>query len=268
MNRPVLAYPVNHHWSQILERAVVMAGIAAGPLTLETARFNGDEPEYPGEWPRISRFGDSWSHRATLALDSHLRLSGSLANVKSPEHRPGAGTDQRKANLSARLDRPTEQGHWYALAEWARTSEAGGIFVFHSLLGEVERRSGRHRVYYRLERTDRPEEERTLDPFRSLRPHLENSILGVTRWTVHTAGYGFRAPSPDRRLAVEPLIELATGSVEDRTGGLFHAADLYGKTSLWSATIAIRLSAGMAHAMGHYGVGAATGSEHAGMKMP
>ena len=254
MNRPAIAFPINHHWSQILERAVAMVGITVGPVTLETARFNGDEPEYPGQWPRISgRFGDSWSHRATVAIGPELTVTGSVASVKSPEHRPGAGTDQRKAHVAARFERARGQNRWYGLTEWARTSEAGGFFVFHSVLGETEWASGRHRLYYRFERTDRPEEERTVDPFRSLRPHLENSILGVTRWTVHTAGYGFRLGTLARRVGVEPIAELAAARVADHSGTLFRAVDLYGRTSLWSASIAIRLSAGMHHAMGRYG---------------
>ena len=64
MHRPTLRYPVNHHWSQILERAVVILGARAGPVTAEAGTFNGDEPERPGQWPRIRRrFGDSWSVR-------------------------------------------------------------------------------------------------------------------------------------------------------------------------------------------------------------
>src|SRR6266498_4964828 len=78
MNRPALAFPANHHWSQILERAVAVAGVRAGPVTLEAALFNGDEPERPGQWPRISgRFGDSRSGRATLALGRAVQLEGS-----------------------------------------------------------------------------------------------------------------------------------------------------------------------------------------------
>jgi len=37
MNRPALVYPVNHHWSQILERAVAIAGVRRGAFTLEAA---------------------------------------------------------------------------------------------------------------------------------------------------------------------------------------------------------------------------------------
>jgi hypothetical protein len=102
----------------------------------------------------------------------------------------------------------------YGLVEWARTSEAEGFFVFHSLLAEGAWSTGRHRLQYRFERTERPEEER-IARFRSLRPHLENSILGVTRWTTHRGlqrggggpalgsrkcGHWRRSPTPGREV--------------------------------------------------------------------
>ena len=118
-----------------------------------------------------------------------------------------------------------------ALVEWARTSEAEGFFVFHSFLAEGAWTAGRSRLHYRFERTERPEEERTLDPFRSVRPHLENSILGTTRWTIQTLGYGLRlqvAGRPARRL---PFVELSYGRMADVGGGLFDVRSFYGKTS-------------------------------------
>ena len=104
MVRPVVRYPVNHHLAQILERAVVIAGIAGGPVVLEAGLFNGDEPEHPGQWPNVSRFGDSWSGRLTVLPIRELELQGSYAHVHSPEHRPGAGTDQHKWSVSGRWD--------------------------------------------------------------------------------------------------------------------------------------------------------------------
>jgi hypothetical protein len=255
MNRSAIMYPVNHHWSQILERGVLLAGVRVGPVTLEGALFNGDEPERPGQWPRISgRFGDSWSSRVTFVVGGRLELEGSFAKVKSPENRPGAATDQHKWHTSARLEQPVRSGRLYLLAEWARTSEADGFFVFHSALVEAAWRTGPHRAYYRFEHTDRPEEERTLDPFRSVRPHLENSILGVTRWSVHTVGYSIRAARLASHLRVEPIAEVGYARVSDRPGGLFDARSFYGRTTLWSATAALRLAIGMTHRMGRYGV--------------
>ena len=102
MARPVFRYPVNHHLAQILERMVAVLGARVGPVLIEGALFNGDEPERPGQWPRLSRLGDSWSGRITLYPLQGLELQGSHADVHSPEHRPGFGLDQSKWSLSAR----------------------------------------------------------------------------------------------------------------------------------------------------------------------
>jgi hypothetical protein len=254
MSRPVLRYPVNHHLAQILERAVAMMGVRVGPLMAEAGLFNGDEPERPGQWPRVSRFGDSWSGRLTVNPVAGLELQGSHASVHSPEHRAGAGTDQRKWSLSGRWAGALGSFPVYGLLEWARTSEAEGFFVFHSVLAEGAWTLGRSRLYYRFERTERPEEERTLNPFRSLRPHVENSILGKTRWTIHTAGYTVHL-QPVSVLSVLPLAELSYGRIANVGGGLFDTQSFYGKTSFWSVSVGARLSLGMPlHRMGRYGV--------------
>jgi hypothetical protein len=253
MVRPFLRYPVNHHLAQILERAVAIAAVRVGPVLAEAGLFNGDEPERPGQWPRIGgRFGDSWSVRVTGELRTGLTAQGSYAHVHSPEHRPGAGTDQAKWSLAARWERPIGTHPVYLLAEWARTEEADGFFVFHSLLAEGAWTTGPHRLQYRFERTDRPEEER-ISNFRSRRPHLENSILGTTRWTTHTLGYQVRAL---RRSFVElqPLVEVTYGRVRTVGGGLFDVEQLYGGRDFWSLTFGARITiGGMMHRMGRYG---------------
>ncbi len=255
MVRPFLRYPVNHHLAQILERAVAIAAVRAGPVTAEAGLFNGDEPERPSQWPRISgRFGDSWSARLTGELVPGGTVQGSYAHVHSPEHRPGAGTDQEKWSLSGRWERPIGGHPVYGLIEWARTSEAGGFFVFHSVLAEGAWTAGPHRLQYRFERTERPEEER-IARFRSLRPHLENSILGTTRWTTHTLGYEVQAAgSAGGLLTVRPLVEVEYASVAKVGGGVVDVDGLYGDDHIWSLTVAVRLSAGMRmHRMGRYG---------------
>ena len=253
MARPILRYPVNHHLAQILERAVVIAGVRAGPVMLEAGLFNGDEPERPGQWPRISRLGDSWSGRLTLWPTRHLELQGSRAVVHSPEHRPGAGTDQNKWSLSGRWESRISGARVYALAEWARTSEANGFFVFPSILAEGAWTGEHHRLYYRFERTERPEEER-VTPTRSRRPHLENSILGATRWRIHTVGYRYLNLLP-RFLAAEPMLEASLGRMQSAGGGLFDAEGFYGKTSFWTISAGLRVSLGAPmHRMGRYGV--------------
>jgi hypothetical protein len=262
MTRPPLRYPVNHHLAQVLERAVAIAAVRRGPVGGEIGLFNGDEPERPGQWPRIGgRFGDSWAARLTAVPVTGFEIQGSHARVHSPEHRPGAGTDQAKWSLSARWDGVLDRRSTYALVEWARTSEAGGFFVFSSLLAEGAWSTGPHRLHYRFERTERPEEERISD-FRSLRPHLENSILGVTRWTIHTAGYS--APGLVRGgVALRPLIEVSLGRIGRVSGGLFDVRQLYGKESFWTWTVGVRVGfGGGAHRMGRYGAARSGGGLH------
>jgi len=253
MVRPFLRYPVNHHLAQILERAVAIGAARAGPVVAELGLFNGDEPERPGQWPRIGgRFGDSWSARLTGTVLRGVTLQGSHAQVHSPEHRPGAGTGQGKWSLSARWERPVGAHPVYGLVEWARTSEADGFFVFHSLLAEGAWTAGPQRLQYRFERTDRPEEERTA-AFRSRRPHLENSILGITRWTTHTFGYEV-AVLRNSRAELRPLAEVTYGRIAKVGGGLFDVDDLYGRTDFWALAFGVRVSAGPPmHRMGRYG---------------
>jgi hypothetical protein len=254
MSRPVLRYPVNHHLAQILERAVAILGVRAGPILLEGGLFNGDEPEGPGQWPELSRFGDSWSARATLLASRSLEFQGSYAEVHSPEHRPGFGSDQQKWNASGRWDGMIQRFPVYGLVEWARTSEAEGFFLFHSFLAEGAGTLGHNRLYYRFERTERPEEERGVRRFRSHRPIFENSILGITRWTIHTAGYGVQF-QPWQAFTTFPFLEVSYGRIAKVGEGLFDPQSLYGKTSFWSISLGARLNVGMAmHRMGRYGV--------------
>jgi hypothetical protein len=253
MVRPFLRFPVNHHLSQILERAVAIAAMRTGFVSGEVGLFNGDEPERPGQWPRIGgRFGDSWAARLGAYPMPGIELQASHAHVHSPEHRPGAGTDQEKWSLSGRWSRLVGRSPVYGLVEWARTSEAGGFFVFESVLAEGAWTSGRHRLQYRFERTERPEEER-ISHFRSLRPHLENSILGTTRWTVHTVGYEVEVARTGP-LRVRPLVEISYRHIAKVDGGVFDVESVYGADHFWSLTLGLRVGAGMKmHRMGRYG---------------
>ena len=254
MNRPVLRFPVNHHFAQILERAVVIAGVRAGPVVAEGTLFNGDEPDAPDQWPNLERWGDSWAVRVTTGPVTGVSWSGSYARVRSPEHRPGAGPTQVKWHTGVRVDRSAAGGRLYALAEWARTADADGFFVFHSVLVETAWTRGPHRPYYRLERTARPEEERLLDLFRSQRPQLDDHILGTTRFTTHTLGYAFAMAAPVRPLYVTPLVEVMLAQTANVDGGLFQPALFYGGRTLWSMTVGLRVDAGSPHRMGKYGV--------------
>jgi hypothetical protein len=241
MTRPGVRYPVNHHLSQILERAVGLAGVRAGPVMLEGALFNGDEPVSPGSWPAMSRFGDSWATRLTVMPVTGLEAQVSYAFVHSPENRPGAGPDDAKLSASARWER----GRCYGLVEWAQTRVAGGAFVFRSGLAEGALALGSQRPYLRVERSDRPEEERLFgSPFRTRRPLFENSILGITRWTVVTAGDALELRR-GRRLRLVPFVEGSYLGIARVGGGVFDPTIQYGRTKGFEVSAGVHLAAGM-----------------------
>jgi hypothetical protein len=268
MSRPVERYPVNHHLAQILERALVAAGARVGPARLEAALFNGDEPTKPTDWPILDHVGDSWATRLTLVPLAGVEWQGSLAHLHSPEHRGGAGPDQNKWSTSARVDRPWAHRRVYGLAELARTSEANGFFVFHSALVEGALTERRSSLYARMERTERPEEERTLDGFRAVRPHIENATLGTSRWTILTAGYQYNlAPAAHHALRLAPFFELSRATVAKVDGGLFDPASFYGRTSFWTVSVGVGMYWRMAgHRMGRYFDDRSAGHAMAGMR--
>jgi hypothetical protein len=109
----------------------------------------------------------------------------------------------------------------------------------------------------RAERTDRLEEERSVDPFRTVRPAPDVATLGVTHWTTFTVGAA--RPLGRAALRVAPFAEL-TALAPSRVvaGTAFDPASFYGGRRLWALTAGLRLGAGMPHArMGRYGVSAA-----------
>ncbi len=267
MTRPFLKIPVNHHLAQILERVVVIAAARGGPLTLEAGVFNGDEPTSPRSTPVWSRFGDSWSARATLRPLSGVELSASAARVESPEFREGLGLDQRKRSVVLRVEQPSAHatGSRYFLTEWGRTHEDrdGRVaFTYTTFLAEAAY-SARFRADggavwmggLRVEQTTRPEEQRLLDPFRTPRPHIEFAILGRTRWTAVTAALGTNVPAVGV-LTVAPFVEATFARAEAvEELAAFVPREFYGSERLWLLSIGARVNLGQRHhRMGRYGV--------------
>lgn len=258
MMRPLVKYPINHHLSQILERAALVGAMHAGPAIVEGATFGGDEPTSPSSLPRASRLGDSWSVRTTLLPVAGAELQASYARVASPEEPTGHGLDQRKQSVSARF--ASGDGGRYLLSEWARTVERDhdrnlDVFAYESALVEASARAGPVGVALRLEQTERPEEDRLSDPSRTPRPASDLSINGITRWQVATAQIS--APIVTRgRLSGFPFMEVGRLSATPRDArSLFTPQRLYGTSHFWMFTAGVRLRAGDAHSrMGRYGV--------------
>ena len=256
MSRPFVKYPVNHHLAQLLERAMIAGAAAYGPLALEAAAFNGDEPESPYDLPNYDRVGDSWSTRLSARTSAGVEVQGSFASVESPEHAIGGGLDHRKLSFSGRFE---SRGR-YLLAEWARTKEREGgrsAFEFSSVLAEGSVDFGPVRIAARAERSERPEEERSLNAFRTNRPHSDLSIIGQTRWDI--ASVSVAAPLPSyRKIRFSSFIEVSTQKPSSlTTPAVFEPAAFYGEERLWSFSVGARLGTGMRHGrMGRYGVAA------------
>lgn len=268
MMRPFVSYPVDHHLAQILERVVLIGALRSGPLTLEGATFNGDEPVSPSSSPEFRRFGDSWSLRATVdgtfipVLPGGMELSGSYASVKSPEYAGGAGLDQRKAHAAVRLAQAGGTVARYALVEIARTTDIDRghpLYTFDAILAEGALCGGHVGFGARLERSDRPEEERLLDLFRSARPATDVSILGVTRWTTLTAAVSLPSWSAFGAGAhIAPFMEGARILANPTSAALFDPVRFYGSNRMWRLSAGIRIGLGHEHGrMGRYGVASA-----------
>jgi hypothetical protein len=253
MSRPFVKYPVNHHIAQVLERALLTSAIASGPIVLEGALFNGDEPTGPYDLPNYDRFGDSWSSRLTARANG-FEVQGSFAKVKSPEHASGGGLDHRKLSTSARYE---SKGR-YALAEWARTKEGEGSrtsFIFRSILGEGAIDLGRFTLAARAERSERPEHERSINAFRTPQPHSDLSIIGRTRWDILSGSVAATLPSY-RKLRFSSFVEVSSQKPKSlTTPSVFIPEDFYGASRLWSFSFGARVGVGMQHKrMGRYGV--------------
>lgn len=256
MVRPFTKYPANHHLAQVLERLVAVAAVRRGPAMVEAALFNGDEPTEPADLGRLSRFGDSWAVRATVLPRPWLEAQASHAWLESPEHALGGGLDQRKWSASARVERTLSADRTvYALVEWARTDEYSvGLraFTFETALAEVAATAAGWRGALRLERTTRPEEERLLDPFRTARPHADENVVGITRWTALTARLGREVRGGG--WTIEPFAEATRHAVRSTAGILFDPVEHYGDDRLWALTLGARVGLGAQHQrMGRYG---------------
>jgi hypothetical protein len=292
MMRPFTKYPVNHHHAQIIERVQTVGAVAwrraSRGVVLEHGLFNGDEPVGPFAGPEWSRVGDSHSTRLTVLPRAGLEWQLSRAFVRSPGIVQGGAFDHRQWSSSVRWGAPVTgapnggtashaSGHApashgstgrapvirYALLEVARTDEGFGaarVFRFESVLAETQVAWRGWALAGRQERTERPENERLLDPFRTANGHIDFQIIGVTRWSISSLQLMAPAWAPPvfgRRAArVMPYLEVARAhAVARRQPAVFVPAEFYGNATQWSVTVGTRLHVGtMRHRMGRYGV--------------
>jgi hypothetical protein len=266
MARPFEKYPINHHLAQVLERVVATGAFRTRRLIFEAGLFNGDEPESPGDVPNRSRYWDSWAGRVTFVPFPQGEIQTSYARVRSPENARGGGADQRKQSASLRLEDAQRSG--YGLLEWARSTNYVGSsrgFAFTSLLAETSARFGVVSGALRFERTDRPDEERLVNEFRTAQPGTDLSIAGRSRWTIITARVAASLPTA-KSILLEPFAEVARIRFRPTlTPSGFDPAQFYGSSRIWSFSVGAKLALGMRHTrMGRYGV-ATTGKQ--GMKL-
>lgn len=269
MSRPIVRFPVNHHLSQILERFIYGGAIRWRPITIEAARFNGDEPEGPGDAPNARHRGDSWATRVTLRPEYNplrgTEVQWSTARVVSPESPAGHGFDHHKSSASARLERSIGSYDVYALGEWARSDLfKGGLraFTLRSTLGEASVEKGIIRVSARYEQTIRPEDERLTNAFRTIYPNAEVQILGTTRFDVATLAV--EGKHQLLALFVAPFVELSLlRATETASPAAFVAREFYGSNRIVQLSAGVRMSVGARHGrMGRYGVALDDRSSH------
>jgi hypothetical protein len=155
------------------------------------------------------------------------------------------------------------------MLEWARTSDYVGstpTFSFTSLLAETSARFGVASGALRFERTERPDESRLTNEFKTPLPATDLSITGRSRWTIITARVAALLPVP-KPFTLEPFAEVAhirfTPTLKPAG---FDPAQFYGSDRIWSFSVGATLKVGMRHMrMGRYGVAT---TEMRGMKMP
>jgi len=256
MMRPFVKFPINHHLGQVLERLVAIGAVRYGPLVVEGGVFAGNEPLDAKDTGRLDRFADSWAARVTLDAPGAWELQASHAFLESPELPSGGGWDQRKWSVSARHEHAHSFGTVYLLGEWKRTTELEDereIFTFGSVLAEATLSYDGWTPGLRIEYTDRPEEERKADPFRSQWPHGSTHVLGITKWTSIAARLEKQLTLGTLRAA--PFVEASLAHADVSERALFEPERFYGSNDIWTFNAGLRLGLGMHHArMGRYGV--------------
>ena len=264
MVRDFASFPINHHLAHVPERLVAVGALRLRAVAVEVGAFNGDEPTDPGSWPNADRFADSWSARVTVFATRRAESSASYARVASPEFRNGGGLDQRKSHVALGIMPCDTMSHagtacriTHVLLEWGRTSEFDrDVKALTYTTGLIEAGAAFRwlRATTRLERTTRPEEERTVDPFRTPRPPSDLRSAGLTRWTAATLQVRRLVRTP--RGNIDPLVEASLLWPDQRVrGSAFAPRDFYQARRLTTISVGVRAALGHDHSrMGRYGV--------------
>jgi hypothetical protein len=128
------------------------------------------------------------------------------------------------------------------------------VFGYEAALLEGAATVGPVDLGLRLEQTERPEEERLADPFRTPRPASDLSIAGITRWRTATAAIAFPGMTLGP-LRGYPYVELERLAATPRSPtSIFEPRQFYG-SPIWMASVGVRVRYGVMHPrMGRYGV--------------
>jgi hypothetical protein len=265
MMRPFGKYPVNHHHAQILERAQITGAIrfARGgrDISVEAGVFNGDEPTGPFGSPTLSRITDSRAVRVTLRPIAGLEGQVSAADITSPDIIQGGASDHAMKSASLRWSGEVRAAATYAMVEVEQNEESHRQQIvgrYESILAEGMASWKLFSIAARWERTDRPEGERLLDPFRTPVGHIDFQLLGITRWTTSTIQLAGPSAILPRAVGARltPFVEVARAvpsAVVLPT--VFEPEAFYGARVLWSYSIGVRMHLGTMRArMGRYGV--------------
>ena len=194
-----------------------------------------------------------------------LEFQASRAYVESPDVVRGIATNHEQISVSTRFERQlADNVSTYALAEFARTDDTflgERHFRYETVLVEGMLALGNWVAAARWEGTDRPEQSRLLDPFRTQIGHIHFQINGMTRWKtttlqLRTPGFSSDLGSVQGGLSLVPFVEVAHAvprAVIRPT--VFVPAEFYGSGSLWTYSVGLRLHVGtMRPRMGRYGV--------------
>jgi hypothetical protein len=268
MVRPFVKYPVNHHHAQIIERVQVLGALRWSGIerwaSVEHGWFNGDEPTSSFAAPQWKRLGDSRATRLVVSPATAWEWQTSHAFVRSPGITQGGAFDHRQWSSALRYARANARWR-YALVEVARVDEGLGrerAFRYESVLAEGQMALGSWLLSARAERTERPEQERLLDVFRTSTGHIDFQIVGVTRWTLGTVQLA-APPQRTRAGQLVPFAEIGMAhAAARRQPTVFDPAQFYGRATQVSLSAGLRWHVGgMPARVGRYGVLADAGPD-------